>query len=125
MIYFGSYNIRTDNENPEYYIDNYNYIFKIDTLIDNKIEIVDVIYINTYYEYYNIDIIYNIFKESRIIPGMIIHYVDNTVYFTHPHRGLYEPIEMYEIYKETKYVYLDSLDKIKQNMIKNNKILSS
>jgi hypothetical protein len=89
------------------------------------LEIVDVMYINNYYEYLNIDNLHNIFKEFRIIPGMIIHYIDNDVYFTHPDKGLYEHIKMSEIYKDTKYIYLDSLDKIKENMIKDNKILSS
>jgi hypothetical protein len=125
MVYFGSYNIRTNIQNPEDFIDSYNYIFKINTLSDTMLEIVDVMYMNTHYEYLNIDKIYNIFKECRIIPGMIIHYIDNDVYFTHPHGKLYKHIKMYEIYKDTKYIQLDDLEKIKTNMIKKDKILSS
>jgi hypothetical protein len=135
MTYFGSYNIRLpikDNkvaqdtqENPEYFIDNYNYIFRVNTLSSNKLEIIDIMYINTNYEYINIDNIYNIFKEARITPGMIIKYENDTVYFTHPAKGFNNPIEFYEIFKHTKYIQLEGLEKIKQNMIKFNKILSS
>ena len=124
MVYFGSYNIHTYH-NPEDFIDNYNYIFKVNTLPQNKLEIVDVMYINIHYDSLNLDTIYNIFKEHRIIPGMYIHYENNDVYFTHPYKGLYNPVKMYEMYKESKYIYLDNLDKIKENMIKKDKILSS
>ncbi len=129
MVYFGSYNIRfhiqDTQENPENFIENYNYIFRVNTLSSNKLKIIDIMYINTNYEYLNIDNIYNIFKEARIIPGMIITYHNDTVYFTHPDKGFNNPIEFYEIFKDTKYVQLEDLEKIKTNMIKSNKILSS
>ncbi len=128
MVYFGSYNIRKviqSNENPLDFIDNYNYIFRVNTLSINKLEITDIMYINNYYEYLNIDIIHHLFNEFRIIPGMIITYQDDIVYFTHPAKGINNPIEFYEIFKDTKYVQLEDLEKIKKNMIKSNKILSS
>jgi hypothetical protein len=128
MVYFGSYNIRYGNavdQNPEDFIDNYNYIFRVNALSSNRFEIIDIMYINTHYEYINIDNIYNIFKEARIVRGMIIIYQKDIVYFTHPDKGFNNPIEFYEIFKDTKYVKLDDLEKIKTNMIKTNKILSS
>ena len=33
--------------------------------------------------------------------------------------------KMYELFKITQYIYLDSLDEIKQSLIKKDKILSS
>ena len=128
MVYFCSYNNHKYsyvNENPVDVIDNYNYIFKVNTLSQNKLEIIDVIYINTHYDYLNLDIIYNIFKEHSFVIGMNIHYENNDVYFTHPYRGLYNPVKMFEMYKYSKYIYLESLDKIKETMIKKDKILSS
>jgi hypothetical protein len=125
MVYFCSYNIRRADELAQDFIDNYNYIFRVNTLTGNKFEIIDVIYINNYYEYLNIDNIYNMFKEIRIVRGMIITYQNDIVYFTHPAKGFNDPIEFYEIFKDTKYVQLEDLEKIKTNMIKSNKILSS
>jgi hypothetical protein len=125
MVYFGSYNIRRKDELAQDFIENYNYIFNVNALTGNKFEIIDVMYINNHYEYINIDNLHSVLNEFRIIPGMIITYQNHTVYFTHPAKGFNNPIKFYEIFKDTKYIQLEGLEKIKTNMIKSNKILSS
>ena len=125
MVYFGSYNIRLLEQYPQDFIDNYSYIFRVNALSSNKLKIIDIMYMNNNYEYLNIDNLQHTLKEFRIIPGMIILYENDIVYFTHPDKGLNSPIKLCEMFKETKYIHLEDLEKIKTNMIKSNKILSS
>ena len=77
MVYFGSYNIRLLEQNPQDFIDNYSYIFRVNALSSNKLKIIDIMYMNNNYEYLNIDNLQHTLKEFRIIPGMIILYISH------------------------------------------------
>jgi hypothetical protein len=128
--YFGVYNtlntLNTLNiENPENYIDNYAFLLKVNKTHNNVFNIVDVLYTNYIFDITNSDMFMTSFNKYSFTKNMIL-YLDtnnNIININYLNKNAYN-FKLYYSNIDIKCIFLDTLDKIKENIIKNNKILS-
>ncbi len=129
IYYFGIFNnfFQTSINN----IEHYDLLLKVKKIDNKSLEVIDVLhYSNTFYQL-NVDTFYLHFKDAVLLPNTIIEFEDdnfnNIIKISHP-ESLY-PIyinstPIYFSYINKKLIMLENLDKIKDMIIKNNKILS-
>ena len=125
IYYFGVYKPYDIFEYPENYIDNYEFLLKLKKIDDMMFEIIDVLYTNNTFDETNADMFMISFKKYTFSINMYL-YLDsnnNIVNITYLGKEAYN-FRLYYSHKNSKYIFLESLDKIKENIIKNNKILS-
>jgi hypothetical protein len=125
MLYFGVYKQWNNICNPENYIDNYEFLLKIEKVDNNTFNIVDVLHLSNNFDQTNYDMFINSFNTYSFTNNMCLHLDDNNniINISYQGKNAYD-FRLYFSYINSKYIFLESLDKIKENIIKNNKILS-
>ena len=125
IYYFGVYKPYDIFEYPENYIDNYEFLLKLKKISDNLFEIIDVLHNNTTFESTNADMFTLNFATYGFCKNMIIELDINNMICNISYLDKYPyDAKLHYSHKNSKYIFLESLDNIKENIIKNNKILS-
>jgi hypothetical protein len=125
MLYFGLYKQFNNICNPENYIDNYEFLLKVDKIDNNVFNIVDVLHTNSIFDITNYDMFTISFKTFTFTNNMSLFLDDNNNIINISYQGKNAfNFKLYYSNIDTKCIFLESLDKIKENIIKHNKILS-
>jgi len=112
-------------------INNYELLLKVKKIDIKIIEVIDTLHIHNNFYQLNFDTFYSYLKLETIMPKTIIEFEDENleriIKLSDPF-GKYHiytiSTPLYFSYKNTKSIILENLDKIKETIIKNNKILS-
>ena len=111
-------------------INHYEILLKVRKIDNKTLEVIDILHYDNNFFQSNMETFILHFKSPTILSNTIIEFEDNNfnniIKLTHP-KGVYPmytkntPIQL--SFKTWKIILLDNLDKIKENIIKNNKIL--
>lgn len=132
IFYLGYYaNLSECSINDINDITLYDLLLKVKKVDIKIIEVIDVLHIHNNFYQLNFDSFYSNLKSDIILPKTIIEFEDENleriIKISHPD-GSYHiytiNIPLYFSYKNTQSIILENLDKIKDMIIKNNKILS-
>jgi hypothetical protein len=112
-------------------INNYELLLKVKKIDIKIIEVIDTLHIHNNFYQLNFDTFYSYLKSETIMPKTIIEFEDENLERIIKLSDLFGKYHIYTIstplyfsYKNTKSIILENLDKIKETIIKNNKILS-
>ncbi len=124
MLYFGVYK-QLNICNPEDFIDNYEFLLKVKKIDNNTFEIIDVLHVSNNFYQTNYDMFTISFNTYSFTNNMCLILDDNNniINISYQGKNAYD-FRLYFSYINSKNIFLESLDKIKENIIKNNKILS-
>ena len=119
------------SEDSVNYINNYDLLLKVKKVDIKVLEVIDTLHIHNNFYQLNFDTFYSYLKSETIKPKTIIEFEDENleriIKLSDPF-GKYHiytiSTPLYFSYKNTKSIILENLDKIKETLIKNNKILS-
>ncbi len=125
MLYFGVYKQLNNICNPENYIDNYEFLLKVKKIDNNTFQIIDVLHVSNNFDQTNFDMFTISFNTYSFTKNMCLILDDNNniININYLGKNAYD-FKLYFSHIDSKYIFLESLDKIKENIIKNNKILS-
>jgi hypothetical protein len=133
MLYFGVYKHFNNINNPENYVDNYEFILKVEkvennvfnNIFNNIFNIVEVLHTNSIFDITNYEMFINSFKTFTFSNNMFLVLDDNNniINISYQGKNAYD-FRLYYSHNNSKNIFLESLDKIKENIIKHNKILS-
>jgi hypothetical protein len=125
IYYYGMYKPWNIIENPEENIDNYEFLLKLKKIDNNIFEIIDVLYSSNNFDQTNSDMFLLSFNKYSFTKNMYV-YLDNNnniINISYLGENAYD-FKLYLSHVNSKNIFLQSLDKIKENIIKNNKILN-
>jgi hypothetical protein len=125
IYYFGVYKSWETIINPEDKIDNYEFLLKLKKMDNNIFEIIDILYTNNRFEDINSEMFLLSFKKYSFTKNMHLELDinNNIINISYLDKNAYN-FKLYFSHINSKSIFLDSLNKIKENIIKNNKILS-
>jgi hypothetical protein len=132
IYYFGIYAENSVNSCND--ILDYEILLKVKIIDEKQLKVIDVMHYTNNFFQLNMDNLYLHFKSTTILPDSVVEFAkksdnifERMIKISHPNfkTPMYlNSSPLYFTYIKSKNILLDNLDKIKENIIKNNKILS-